>query len=175
MTHAILTLLALTASVVAGQVQPEVPAFLSDAPLAPTLVTPHLDARAVSTVRVAADGAATLVVLVTPKPRMHVYSADVDGYVPFTLTVQPQPGMSVGKVVYPSSELYVFPPTGESSRAYMKPFKLAVPLRFATGVRAEAQGSTSGTPGVVTLRYQACDDRVCYRPTTGSFVVEIVR
>ena len=31
-------------------------------------------------------------------------------------------------------------------------------------------GQTSRAPGVVTLRYQACDDAVCYRPTTGSFV-----
>ena len=152
MTRAILTLLALTASVAAGQAQPKMPTFLSAAALEPTLVTPHLDARAVSTVRVGVDGTATLVVLVTPKPRMHVYAADVDGYVPFTLTTQPQPGMRVGKVAYPSSELYVFPPTGESSRAYMKPFKITVPLTFAAEARAGGQSSTSRAPGVVTLR-----------------------
>jgi carbamoyl-phosphate synthase large subunit len=30
-------------------------------------------------------------------------------------------------------------------------------------------------PGVVMLRYQACDDTVCYRPTTGRFAFDIVR
>jgi len=175
MTRVILTLLALTAPLVGGQAQPKMPTFLSATPLEPTLVTPHLDARAVSAVRVGVGGTATLVVLVTPKPKMHVYSADVDGYAPFTLTTQPQPGMSVGKVAYPSSELYVFPPTGESSRAYIKPFKVTVPLTFSVAARASAEGSASRAPGVVTLRYQACDDAVCYRPTTGSFVFEIIR
>jgi len=169
MTRALVMLLALAASVVPGTAQPKPPPFLSEAALEPTLITPHLEARAVSAVRAGADGKATLVVLVTPKPRMHVYSADVEEFVSFTLTTQPQPGMTVGKAVYPSSELYVFPPTGESSRAYIKPFRVTVPLTFT------AQGRTNGSraPGVVTLRYQACDDAVCYRPTTGSFVFEI--
>jgi hypothetical protein len=171
MTRVLVTLLALAASVLPGAAQPKPPAFLSEAALDPTLITPHLEARAVNAVRVAADGKATLVVLVTPKPRMHIYSADVDRFVPFTLTTQPQPGMNVGKVAYPSSELYVFPPTGESARAYIKPFRVTVPLTFSGAGRANAQGSR--TPGVVTLRYQACDDAVCYRPTTGSFVFEI--
>jgi hypothetical protein len=175
MTRAILTLLAFIAPVVALESQSKLPAFMSGDRLEPTLVTPHLEAGAVSEVRVGADGRATLVVLVKPKPRMHIYSADVDGYMPFTLTMQPQRDMSVGKVAYPSSELYVFAPTGESSRAYMKPFKVTVPLAFGAESRARTEGRTSGTPGVVTLRYQACDDAVCYRPTSGSFVFEIIR
>ena len=144
-------------------------------PLEPTLVTPHLDARAVSAVRVGADGTATLVVLVTPKPRMHVYSADVDGYVPFTLTTQPQPGMSVGKVAYPSSETLRVPADRRVLACLHEAVQGHVPLTFAAEARARAQAAPPRTPGVVTLRYQACDDAVCYRPTTGSFVFEIIR
>lgn len=145
--------------------QPRSPSFLAGAPLDQALVTPHLEARAAGDVTIDADGRATLVVLVTPRPKMHVYAADVDGYVPLTVTPQAQPGMTVGKVGYPPPELYVFPPTGESSRAYMKPFKVSVPLTFTPDGRSRARNVS----GVVTLRYQACDDRVCYRPTSGSF------
>jgi len=162
--------LVLMATAATLSAQLKAPSFLAPAALEPTLVTPHLDARAAGDVIVDAGGAATLVILVTPKPKMHVYSADVEGYVPFTVTVAPSPGVKPGKVAHARSELYVFPPTGESSRAYMKPFKVSVPLTVSAEGRAQAR---KGTPGVVTLRYQACDDAVCYRPTTGSFTYTI--
>jgi DsbC/DsbD-like thiol-disulfide interchange protein len=149
--------------------QPRPPSFLAEAPLNPTLTTPHLEARAAGDVTIGADGRASLVVLVTPRPKMHVYSADVEGYVPFSVKVQAPAGVEAGKVAYPAPELYVFPPTGESSRAYIKPFKVTVPLTFPADARARART----VPGVVTLRYQACDDTVCYRPTTGSFVFTV--
>ena len=169
MTHLALglTLLMGTATVAA---QPKAPSFLVPAALESTLTTPHLDARAAREVTVGPGGTATLEILVTPRSKMHVYSADVEGYLPFTVTVAASPGVKAGKVAYPPSELYVFPPTGESSRAYMKPFTVRVPLTVSAEGRAQAR---KGTPGVVTLRYQACDDAVCYRPTTGSFTYVI--
>ena len=160
-------------TVATAAAQPRPPSFLADAPLDPVLTTPHLEARATGEVTIGADGKASLVVQVTPKPKMHVYSADVDGYVPFTLKVQGPTGVTAGKVSYPPPELYVFPPTGEASRAYMKPFRVTVPLTVTADARSTAHAKAWGTPGVVTLRYQACDDTVCYRPTTGSFVFTI--
>ena len=48
-----------------------------------------------------------------------------------------------------------------------------MPLTVTPDARSKARAKAWGTPGVVTLRYQACDDTVCYRPTTGSFVFTI--
>ena len=151
--------------------QTRTPSFLSRTPLEPTLVTPHLEARAASDVRVGPDGKGLLVLLVTPRAKMHVYSADVEGYVPFTVNVHGPDGVTAGKVRYPAPELYVFPPTGESSRAYIQRFTVSVPLTVDVG-RGPPRTDASG---VVTLRYQACDDAVCYRPTAGSFTYRIVR
>lgn len=168
-----LTVLCALLWVAIPQAQPRVPPLLDAAPLDPELVTPHLSAQATGPVRIGADGRAVVTVVVTPTARMHVYAADAAGYVPFTLKVDPRPGVTPGKVTYPAPETYVFPPTGETSRVYTKPFEVTQAIVVAPDVR-QALASRAGTPGVVTLRYQACDDTVCYRPTTGSFVFTFV-
>ena len=66
------------------------------------------------------------------------------------------------------------PPTGESSRVYVKPFRVTQAFVLTPAARRTlaAQGSV---PGVAQLRYQACDDRVCYRPATGTLTFTIVK
>lgn len=150
--------------------QPRAPAFL-DAPLEPTLITPHLEAVARGPLRLDANGRGTLTVLVTPKARMHVYAADVTGFVPFSLTIA-LPAGTAGRIAYPKAETYVFPPTGESSRVYMKPFEVTHAITVTAEVR-KALSEGRRVNGVASVRYQACDDTVCYRPTTGRFVFEV--
>ena len=55
----------------------------------------------------------------------------------------------------------------------MKPFEVTQAIVVAPEARA-ARTSRARTPGVVTIRYQACDDTVCYRPTMGRFVFTFV-
>lgn len=165
--------LALLLSASAATAQAPVPPFLDAAPLNPKLVTPHLDAMASGPLRVGADGRGTLTVVVTPRARMHVYAADVDGYVPFTVKIA-APAGTAGRITYPKAETYVFPPTGETSRVYMKPFEVTHAITLAAEVR-KALDEGRRVNGVASLRYQACDDTVCYRPTTGSFVFDVVR
>jgi len=154
--------------------QPKQPSFLADAPLNPRVGTLHLEAQAEGPVRVGADGRGTVTVVVTPKPGMHVYAADAEGYVPFTMKVEPPAGVSTGKATYPAAETYVFPPTGETSRVYMTPFRVAQAIVLGPEAR-KTLAAEGRLDGVVTLRYQACDDTVCYRPTTGRFAFEIIR
>ncbi|MCC6165061.1 MAG: hypothetical protein IT182_17075 [Acidobacteria bacterium] len=172
MVRAVVVAVLLTGAAVAGA-QPRPPAFLDSAPLGPRLTTPHLLAEARGPVRIGADGRGSVTIVVTPKPKMHVYAPDEKGYVPFSATLQPASRLTPGKVVYPKSEVYVFPPTGESSRAYMKPFTVTYAFTLTAEGQARLAADTQ-MPGVVSLRYQACDDTVCYRPTTGSFVFSIV-
>lgn len=154
--------------------QPRTPSFLADPPATVRLDTLHLQAQVDGPVRAGADGRATVAVRVTPKTKMHVYAPDVQGYVPFTLAVQAAPGLTMGKVTYPPSETYVFPPTGESSRAYMRPFVVTQVLTIS-GEARQKLAAGGRIDGAVTVRYQACDDRVCYRPTSGTLAFEIVR
>lgn len=150
------------------------PSFLAPDATTGRLTTRHLEAVVEGEPRVDAAGRATVSIRVTPAPKMHVYGPDVTGYQPFTLTVDPVPGVTVGRVVYPPSGTYVFPPTGESSRAYLKPFVVKQGLSLDA---AKRRALAAGTPLtlLVTLRYQACDDRVCYRPASGTLSVDLTR
>jgi hypothetical protein len=56
----------------------------------------------------------------------------------------------------------------------MKPFKVTHPFTLTASARR-----TLAEKGVVSatalLRYQACDDRVCYRPATGAVSFDVVK
>jgi len=146
---------------------------LEDAPGA-RAETHHLVATAQGPVRVGADGRAVLLVSVSPNARMHVYAADVRGYVPFTLTVEPTAGVTAGRVAYPKAETYVFAPTGESSKVYMRPFTVTQLVTLTPALRGRlASGATVDL--VLALRYQACDDTVCYRPDSARLAVSLTR
>lgn len=167
----VLALCVLVSAVVSAQ--PRVPPFLDAAPLDPTLVTAHLQAEASGPVRIGTDGRGTVTVVVTPKARMHVYASDVEGaYVPFTFKVAGPPSVTAGKVSYPAAETYVFPPTGETSKVYTRPFEVKQAVTLSAEARKMLEAGKTIT-GVGSVRYQACDDKVCYRPASGSFVFEI--
>jgi hypothetical protein len=154
--------------------QQRAPTFLAEDGDAAKLDTLHLQARIDGEVHVGDDGRGVVTLSVAPKAKMHVYAADAEGYVPFTLRVEPPAAVTPGRVTYPTAELSVFPPTGESSRVYSKPFK--VTQAFVLTPAARKTLAASGTvQGVAQLRYQACDDHVCYRPATGTLSFEIVR
>jgi DsbC/DsbD-like thiol-disulfide interchange protein len=113
---------------------------------------------------VPADGRVTLVLRVTPRPGMRIYAHDATGYVPFTLRLDPTAGAAVDRPAYPVSTWYEFPPTRERSRVYQGPVTIRQRVLLSpAGRRRLAAGD--GPVAIATLRYQACDDRLCYRPT----------
>ena len=115
-----------------------------------------------------------LVVDVTPKPRMHVYSPDQTTYIPVALEIAANDAVKVHAPRFPPSEEYLFKPLNERQRVYTRPFRIAqeltVALTPAVRERARAAGATITING--TLRYQACDDKVCYPPAMIPFVVD---
>jgi hypothetical protein len=165
--------LALLACTVRAGAQTKPPAFLDAEAPKGRVETLHLQAQ-VAGGGLGADGRGHVQIGVAPKAKMHVYAADVAGYLPFTLKVEPAALVTPGKVTYPAAETYVFPPTGESSRVYLKPFTVTHAFVLTPDARrtVAAGGSVTGT---ATIRYQACDDRVCYRPATATVAFDITR
>ena len=102
-----------------------------------------------------------LAVDVTPKPGMHVYAPGQDGYIAITVKIDPQPMFSTaGKPKYPNAEKFVMPALNETQLVYNKPFRITQDITFA---------STLGSgPLTITgsIRYQACNDKICFLPTT---------
>jgi DsbC/DsbD-like thiol-disulfide interchange protein len=96
---------------------------------------------------------------VTPKPGIHVYAPGTKDFIPIELKLDPQPAVKPGKVVYPKSEMMEF--ADEKVPVFQKPFRLTNDVTIAKSAKS---GSTITLAGNVHM--QACDDKVCFRPTT---------
>ncbi len=109
----------------------------------------------------------SLILDVTPHKGMHVYAPGASGYKPIALTIAPQPFVQVPPMRYPASEIYFFRPLNERVPVFQKPFRLVqeVVLDATRDAMAALQGKDSLTL-TGTIDFQACDDKVCYNPTT---------
>lgn len=109
----------------------------------------------------------SLFVQVAPGPKMHVYAPGQRGYIPIRLSLDADPAYRAHEVRYPPSRPYVFVPLNETVQVYEESFRLTqdVTLALTQDVRRRAvAGETLSLKGA--LEYQACDDKVCYRPET---------
>src|SRR5262245_26402185 len=105
----------------------------------------------------ARDGHISLFVDVEPKPLMHVYAPGQDGFIVVTLTLDKAAGFSASTAKFPKPEKVVFEPLHETQLVYSKPFRIVQEITPVKNGPLTIKG---------TLRYQACDDKVCFRPTT---------
>jgi thiol:disulfide interchange protein len=80
--------------------------------------------------------------------------------IPMVLTVMPPPGITVAEIVYPTPVDLKQENVDVPLSVFERDFTIGVVLTLGRDVR----------PGAVTvpaeLRYQACDDKMCYRPLT---------
>jgi DsbC/DsbD-like thiol-disulfide interchange protein len=96
---------------------------------------------------------------VSPKPKMHVYAPDQTDYIPIELKVEAAPSFRAQAIQYPAAEQFFFAPLNETQRVYSKPFRITLPITLARN--AAAPLTIKGT-----VKYQACDDAICYLPQT---------
>jgi len=133
--------------------------LLAQEPAKKPIETAHLSADlSSSAAAVARGGKVTLILDVTPKPKMHVYAPGQQGYIAIALTLDADPGVVAAKAKYPAGEKYVMPALNETMLVYAKPFRITqdVTIKSASGAK-----TIKGT-----LRYQACDDAICFLPKT---------
>jgi DsbC/DsbD-like thiol-disulfide interchange protein len=112
------------------------------------------------------DAKISLAVDVTPKPGVHVYAPGQDGYIAITLTVEPQQAFTkTGKAKYPDPEKFVLPALNETQLVYNKPFRITQEVTLAGARQLKQLGSG---PLVIkgSVRYQACNDTICFLPLT---------
>ena len=141
----------------------------SGAPI--TAQTNHLSISAsISDATVAPGERVSIVVVVTPRPAMHVYAPGKHDYRFVRLTVDPQPWLRAHDTRYPPSEIYHFKPLDERVEVYSKPFRLVQDVTILA--TPEIQKSLATRPAVTiagALEYQACDDKLCYNPARVPF------
>lgn len=110
----------------------------------------------------------SLLVDVTPKPKMHVYSPDQTTYIPIALTLEPDEAFKAHIPAFPESETYLFRPLNETQRVFSRPFRIVqdVTVTLTPALRARAREAGAALTISGTLRYQACDDTLCYLPVS---------
>ena len=111
-----------------------------------------------SAAAVAAGGKVTLRLDVIPKAKMHVYAPGQDGYIAIALALDADPAIAAAPAKYPPGETYVMPALQETQRVYSQPFRITEDVTVKSGA---GEKRIKGT-----VRYQACDDRICYLPKT---------
>lgn len=132
--------------------------LLSSAPSAARHLSVSTSASA-TTVKPGAK--AVLFVDVSPNPGIHVYAPGAKGYLPIALTLEAPSGVKVGRLAYPKSEIYFFVELNERMPVYQKPFRLSQDVVIAPASKAGTTVTVTGT-----VKYQACDDKVCFAPVS---------
>jgi peroxiredoxin len=120
---------------------------------------------AASNLTVSAGQTIVLTLEVELKPNMHVYAPGVDGYIPIDWKMNVSDTAVAGKAIYPAAEKLYLKAINETVPAFSGRFRLMRDLTVGPAEKMQAALDKSGRFSVEsTLRYQACDDRICYIP-----------
>ena len=152
---------ALMALIVSQAVQPA-----ATPPGTRSFETRHLTLRIALSDRAVSPGARVSLLLdVTPKPGMHVYAPEQRDLIPISLVLDRNDDIKVHPPRFPKSEKYFFAALNETQFVYSKPFRLVQDL---TVLPAKQERDRAARKAQITVsgkvRYQACDDKVCFMP-----------
>lgn len=100
-----------------------------------------------------------LLIDVDLEPGMHVYAPGVEGYIPIDWKMEDSSAAQVHSAIFPRAEKLYLKAIDETVPAYRSHFRLIRDITIAPGASGPLNFEGS-------LRYQACDDRVCYIPQT---------
>jgi hypothetical protein len=131
------------------------------------LSTDHLRVKYVRTLDASPGEQVSLAVEIAPRTRMHVYAPGAGDYQVITVVLDESPLFRARPLTYPPSEIYFFEPLKERVPVYQNAFKLIQDIDLAAGADAGAALAPGKTVSVTgTLEYQACDDRICFKPVS---------
>jgi DsbC/DsbD-like thiol-disulfide interchange protein len=138
--------------------------FLSAAaPAGEPIATRHLTIATSATKETVAPGATVaLNVDITPKASMHVYAPGQKDYIPVSITLAKNPAIKPLTVRFPTPEKREVKELGETQLVYNKAFRIV--QEVAVGKNPAPKPGPLTVNG--TVKYQACDDSICYAPIT---------
>jgi hypothetical protein len=100
------------------------------------------------------------------KPGMHVYAPEVhQGYIPIEFTLTATPAFQAYPTAFPPARMLHLKAIGETVPVYQGRFRVAEDITIAPEAQVKPLLSPGGELTVEgSLRYQACDAKVCYPP-----------
>ena len=131
-----------------------------------TAETSHLKVASWASDRVVRGGNRFALVLdVDLNEGMHVYAPSVQGYIAIDWRMEEAAGLTHFDVEYPKSRMLHLPAIDETVPVYEGTFRLVRDVRI--GQHKELRHLLAGGKLTIrgSLRYQACDDRMCYLPS----------
>lgn len=129
---------------------------------------PHLQVSLAQSDRtVVAGNRVSLIAEIQLPAGVHVYSPGVQGYKPIALSVEPIAGAVPVGLTYPPAKVLYLEPIHEHVPVFEGKFRIVYELRINSS-RAFLASLGNGKELTVTgeLKYQACDERVCYAPAS---------
>jgi hypothetical protein len=156
----------LTANNVIAKLFPELSAEVTQ-----NVNAPHLQLTLEQSDRsVIPGGRVSLIAEIELPPHVHVYSPGVQGYKPIQLTLQGLPGIELQPVVYPSSKILYLEAIQERVPVFEGKFRISQDLTVTPSKASDAIRSLFSKERTIfitgDLKYQACDQTVCYPPTS---------
>lgn len=99
------------------------------------------------------------------KTKMHVYAQGVDHYIPLQITLDPSPYYATQATEYPKPEILYLAPIQETVPVYRGKFRVFQGITIAGDKALEPVLAASRKISIRgQLRYQVCDDKICYPP-----------
>jgi len=134
-----------------------------------TVEAPHLQLALEQSDPIAFPGErVTLTAEVRLPAGMHVYAPGTKDYKPIQLQIDAPPGWPLQSAVYPKRRVLFLPAINERVPVFEGTFRISQDLQVATA--AEFSGSIGADGKTFTvagkLAYQACDQKICYLPTS---------
>lgn len=110
--------------------------------------------------------AATAAVVLDIKPGFHAQSrTPTESYlIKFAATPQPHPALEFGEPIYPEGKIIPF-----NTPPQLSVYEGQVVIRIPVKVKADAPLGPTKLAG--SLKFQICDDHVCYMPETAPFTI----
>jgi AhpC/TSA family protein/cytochrome c biogenesis DsbD-like protein len=128
--------------------------------------SPQLEVTSFATDTVIVPGSRfSIVIDLRPAKGIHVYAPGVSGYTAISLTFESQRWVVIRSANYPASENYHFAPLNEDVAVFQRPFRIVQDI--ALDASPDAQAALKDVTSLTlkgTLKYQACDDRLCFSP-----------
>jgi len=127
------------------------------------VTTKHLTiATSASHDTIAPGGRVALNLDIAPKPAMHVYAPGQANYIPLSLTLEANGAVKPSTITFPPPEKREVKELGETQLVYSKPFRVVQNVAIARNPSPKTGPLTIKA----TVKYQACDESICYAPIT---------
>ncbi len=132
------------------------------------VAAPHISLAVQQSDQVAVPGSRiTLIAQVSLGRELHVYAPGVAGYIPIELKMEPSPELKLDEVVYPKSQILLLPAIKERVPVFAGVFRITQDVTISAArdfTRSLGSGKLISMKG--QLKYQACDNKICYVPAT---------